>query len=64
MVEEISNRIISRVFHLKKVKTVFRKQKLNVLDWPRNSPGLNSIKDLRLVTKPRLQNLYWMHHHD
>ena len=41
----------------KKVKTIFRKYKLNVLEWPGNSPELNPIGNLWAITKSRLQKL-------
>ena len=39
----------------KKVKTIFRKYNLNVLEWPGNSPELNPIGNLLAITKSRLQ---------
>ena len=41
----------------KKVKTIFRKYKLNVLKWLGNSPDLNPIENLWAITKSRLQKL-------
>ena len=41
----------------RKVKTVFQKYKLNVLEWPGNSPDLNPIENLQAITKSQLQKL-------
>ena len=41
----------------KKVKTVFRQYKLNVLEWPGNSSDLNHIENLWAIMKSRFQNL-------
>ena len=43
----------------KKVKTIFRKYKLNVLEWPGNSSDLNPIWEFTVwaITKSRLQKL-------
>jgi len=39
----IFQRDLAQCLSSKKVKTVFRKYKLNMLDWPGNSPNLNPI---------------------
>ena len=41
----------------KKVKTVFLKHKLNVLEWLGNSPDLNPVENLWAIIKSRLQKL-------
>ena len=41
----------------KKVKTIFRKYKSNVLEWLGNSPDFNPIENLWAITKLRLQKL-------
>jgi len=35
------------------------KEKLNVLDWPWNSPNLNPIQNLWSIKKSRWQKLYF-----
>jgi len=59
VVEENSKRIFDPCFSCEKVKTIFRKQKLNVLDRPGGSPDLNPIENVVInnktsVTKIRL----------
>ena len=39
------------------MKTVFRKHKLNVLEWPGNLPDLNPVENLWAIIKSRLQKL-------
>ena len=41
----------------KKVKTVFRKHKLSVLEWPGTSSDLNPIENLWAITKFSLQKV-------
>ena len=50
MEEKYFSRILPRVIRLKK-KTNFRKYKLNVLEWPGNSPELNPIENLWAINK-------------
>jgi len=40
----------------KKVKEFFKKQNVNVLESPRNSPDLNQIENLWSIVKYHLQN--------
>ena len=54
MVEENSNRILPRVSS-EKVKTVFRKHKLNVLGWPGNVVAIGPEQENRQSPKVQSQ---------
>ena len=43
----------------KKVKKVFEVNQTKILEWPRNSPDLHPIENLRAIIKNRLRSKKW-----